>query len=140
MVVPVSLNMLPSDGNAVVLSPLSSESAHLGLLQVSIPEYKNPNKMMTMYAIFHIDDVYDEHGKQLIKELISLDFAFKIQKIVFQSWEVIFVQSKIPTLKVTYKKYFLILNIRNLRKESFLTESSTLTVLEYFNYETTWNN
>ena len=110
---PVSLNMLPSDGKAVVLTPLSSESTHLGLIQVSIPEYKNPNKIMTMYAIFHIDDVYDEHGKQLIKVFISSDFAFLIQKIVFKFRQVIFVQSKISTLKVIYKKYFPTLNIRN---------------------------
>ena len=69
------LNLLPSEGKAVVLSPLSSEARNLGLLQVSIPEYKNPNKMMETFAIFHLDDVYDEHGKQLIQEYISSDLS-----------------------------------------------------------------
>ena len=68
MIVPVLLNLLPKEWSAVVLSPLSSEAKNFGLIEVLYPDPKDPNKKQKMFAVFHLDDVYDEKGKPYYQE------------------------------------------------------------------------
>lgn len=53
-----------------MLSPLSSETKNLGIIEVTFPEYKDPGRTVRTYVLFHIEDVYDKNGNLFIQERI----------------------------------------------------------------------
>jgi len=67
VIVPVFLNLLPVEGSAKILPPLSSEAKHVGLIEILMPDPRNTGKQIKLYAIFHMDDVYDESGTPYTK-------------------------------------------------------------------------
>ena len=67
VIVPVCLNLLPKEGSAHILEPQSSDPKHMGLVKVTIPQFNDPTRSQKMYALFHIEDVYDSSGKKLVQ-------------------------------------------------------------------------
>merc|ERR1719233_229467 len=39
----------------------------MGLVKVTIPQFNDPTRSQNMYALFHIEDVYDSSGKKLVQ-------------------------------------------------------------------------
>ena len=71
VIVPVFLNLLPGEGSAQILPPLSSEAKHVGLIEILMPDPRSTGKQIKFYAIFHMDDVYDEGGTPYTKEFFN---------------------------------------------------------------------
>ena len=71
VIIPVSLNMLPKDGSAHILEPATNGHRHkTGLVKITIPQMNDSTAKMTVYAIFHIEDVYNSCGKQFVQVFI----------------------------------------------------------------------
>lgn len=69
VVCPVALNLLPPGCTAEVISPISSEIKHFGLIRVKLSlNLDLQTKTVDMLALFHMDDVYNGAGRRMVEE------------------------------------------------------------------------
>jgi ferredoxin len=69
VVCPVALNLLPTGSSAEVAAPLTSEVGHFGIIKIALALHLDQQtKTVDVFALFHIEDVYDMDGMRLVEK------------------------------------------------------------------------